>query len=190
MVDTNRSGTVDFNECTQCLHQIGYRLSPQTIVALMRAHDVDGNGYLQYDEFIALNAELSILTAQFQRYDVRVREIAHAAHAHARTLPRPHALAHSPRGCCASYRPAGQVWLPCHMKHSWQRANPFACNPVDASLLPPSLTHCAPKLMYACFHQTASVDARYTPGVAAAAAAPPLGELAHASSSFLAAQSK
>ena len=71
MVDTNRSGTVDFNECTQCLHQIGYRLSPQTIVALMRAHDVDGNGYLQYDEFIALNAELSILTAQFQRYDVR-----------------------------------------------------------------------------------------------------------------------
>lgn len=68
-IDTDRSGSVDLKELSGALTSMGYRLSEATFAWLIRAHDHDRTGTASFDQFIALFAQLNILTRVFAKQD-------------------------------------------------------------------------------------------------------------------------
>ena len=61
-VDRDRSGAVDRGELQQCLAGFGYRLSHQAIGAITARYST--NGQIKFDDFVALNVRLRVLTSE------------------------------------------------------------------------------------------------------------------------------
>ena len=62
-VDRDRSGAVDRGELQQCLTGFGYRLSPQALGAITARYST--NGQIRFDDFVALNVRLRVLTSEY-----------------------------------------------------------------------------------------------------------------------------
>ncbi|XP_040990790.1 calcium-dependent protein kinase 10-like [Juglans microcarpa x Juglans regia] len=58
MMDTNRDGKVTYEELRAGLREVGSRLAEPEIKMLMEAADVDGNGVLDYGEFVAVTIHI------------------------------------------------------------------------------------------------------------------------------------
>ncbi|KAL3686284.1 hypothetical protein R1sor_008858 [Riccia sorocarpa] len=58
MMDTNNSGAISFEELKVGLQKIGSQLAESEVRLLMDAADVDGNGSLDYGEFVAASIHL------------------------------------------------------------------------------------------------------------------------------------
>jgi calmodulin len=52
--DTDKSGTISYSELQQMFAKLGYDVSPELVVELVRQVDVDGSQALNFDEFVTL----------------------------------------------------------------------------------------------------------------------------------------
>ena len=62
-MDRDRSGTVDARELHQCLTSFGYRLSRDSIQGMTARYST--NGQIRFDDFVALNVRLRVLTSKY-----------------------------------------------------------------------------------------------------------------------------
>ncbi|XP_070587752.1 grancalcin [Erythrolamprus reginae] len=67
LVDQDRSGTVEFHVLTQVIVAMGYRLSPQTLIAIVKRYSK--NGRISFDDYVACCVKLRALTDFFRRRD-------------------------------------------------------------------------------------------------------------------------
>ncbi|XP_075789621.1 grancalcin isoform X2 [Pelodiscus sinensis] len=67
MIDQDRSGTVDLHELSQVITAMGYRLSPQTLTAIVKRYSK--NGRIFFDDYVACCVKLRALTDFFRRRD-------------------------------------------------------------------------------------------------------------------------
>ncbi|KAL8183379.1 UNVERIFIED_CONTAM: hypothetical protein K2H54_038724 [Gekko kuhli] len=67
MIDQDRSGTVELHELTQVIVAMGYRLSPQTLIAIVKRYSK--NGRIFFDDYVACCVKLRALTDFFRRRD-------------------------------------------------------------------------------------------------------------------------
>uniref|UniRef100_A0A8D0EEF1 Grancalcin n=1 Tax=Salvator merianae TaxID=96440 RepID=A0A8D0EEF1_SALMN len=67
MIDQDRSGTVELHELTQVIVAMGYRLSPQTLIAIVKRYSK--NGRIIFDDYVACCVKLRALTDFFRRRD-------------------------------------------------------------------------------------------------------------------------
>ncbi|XP_013816229.1 grancalcin isoform X4 [Apteryx mantelli] len=67
MIDRDRSGTVELHELTQVIAAMGYRLSPQTLTAIVKRYSK--NGRIFFDDYVACCVKLRALTDFFRRRD-------------------------------------------------------------------------------------------------------------------------
>ncbi|XP_057516661.1 calcium-dependent protein kinase 10-like [Amaranthus tricolor] len=58
LMDTDRDGRITFEELRAGLRKVGSQLAEPEIKLLMEVADVDGNGYLDYGEFVAVTIHL------------------------------------------------------------------------------------------------------------------------------------
>jgi len=65
--DRDNSGNIDRNELKQALTTFGYRLSDNFFGILMRRYDRDG--HITFDDFIQLCVQLQTLTNAFRQHD-------------------------------------------------------------------------------------------------------------------------
>jgi len=68
-MDTDRSGSIDFNEMKNAMTQFGYRLSDQFIVSIMQKHDPQRVGSIRFDDFIQIFFLLQAMTNVFAVHD-------------------------------------------------------------------------------------------------------------------------
>ncbi|KAL4424609.1 hypothetical protein ABPG77_002227 [Micractinium sp. CCAP 211/92] len=68
-IDSNRSGTLDVYELQKALALGGLQFSLKTVQAMMRLHDTDGNGNIDFDEFAKLHIWLSNISNSFRHFD-------------------------------------------------------------------------------------------------------------------------
>ncbi|KAM6893948.1 grancalcin-like [Xenentodon cancila] len=68
MFDQDRSGTVEPHELSQALCAMGYRMSPQTLNAIIKRYNKGGRIY--FDDYVACCVRLQALTESFKRRDV------------------------------------------------------------------------------------------------------------------------
>ncbi|KAM5279856.1 grancalcin [Ctenodactylus gundi] len=66
-VDQDRSGTVEHHELSQAIAVMGYRLSPQTLTAIVKRYSK--NGRIFFDDYVACCVKLRALTDFFRRRD-------------------------------------------------------------------------------------------------------------------------
>ncbi|KAG3274589.1 grancalcin isoform X1 [Ictidomys tridecemlineatus] len=66
-IDQDRSGTVEHHELSQAIAIMGYRLSPQTLTAIVRRYSK--NGRIFFDDYVACCVKLRALTDFFRRRD-------------------------------------------------------------------------------------------------------------------------
>ncbi|CAI5508220.1 unnamed protein product [Closterium sp. Naga37s-1] len=90
MMDTDRSGTITFEELKAGLQRIGANMQDSEVQELMDAADFDGNGMIDYGEFLAATMHLNkiereeTLFAAFSHFDkdssgfITVDELQHA----------------------------------------------------------------------------------------------------------------
>ncbi|OAY66327.1 Calcium-dependent protein kinase 30 [Ananas comosus] len=62
LMDTDNNGKVTFEELKSGLQKVGSQLAEPEMKLLMEAADVDGNGYLDYGEFVAVTIHLQRLS--------------------------------------------------------------------------------------------------------------------------------
>ncbi|XP_005290414.1 grancalcin isoform X2 [Trachemys scripta elegans] len=67
MIDQDRSGTVELHELGQVIAAMGYRLSPQTLTAIVKRYSK--NGKIFFDDYVACCVKLRALTDFFRRRD-------------------------------------------------------------------------------------------------------------------------
>ncbi|XP_074856793.1 grancalcin [Carettochelys insculpta] len=67
MIDQDRSGTVERHELSQVIAAMGYRLSPQTLTAIVKRYSK--NGRIFFDDYVACCVKLRALTDFFRRRD-------------------------------------------------------------------------------------------------------------------------
>ncbi|XP_077055368.1 sorcin [Siphateles boraxobius] len=67
MVDRDGSGTVDPPEMSQCLVNMGFRISPQALNAIIKRYSKSGKIY--FDDYVACCVRLRALTDNFRRRD-------------------------------------------------------------------------------------------------------------------------
>ncbi|XP_068804883.1 grancalcin isoform X1 [Struthio camelus] len=67
MIDRDRNGTVELYELTQVIAAMGYRLSPQTLTAIVKRYSK--NGRIFFDDYVACCVKLRTLTDFFRRRD-------------------------------------------------------------------------------------------------------------------------
>ncbi|XP_051842217.1 grancalcin [Antechinus flavipes] len=67
MIDQDRSGTVELHELSQVIAAMGYRLSPQTLTAIVKRYSK--NGRIFFDDYVACCVKLRALTDFFRRRD-------------------------------------------------------------------------------------------------------------------------
>ncbi|KAI2663372.1 Grancalcin [Labeo rohita] len=67
MVDRDCSGTVEPHEMSQCLANMGYRISPQALNAIIKRYSRSGKIY--FDDYVACCVRLRALTDNFRRRD-------------------------------------------------------------------------------------------------------------------------
>ncbi|XP_030055894.1 sorcin [Microcaecilia unicolor] len=65
--DSDRSGTVDFQELHRALETMGFRLSPQAVNTIGKRYS--SNGKITFDDYIACCVKLRSLTDTFRRRD-------------------------------------------------------------------------------------------------------------------------
>ncbi|KAF7248078.1 Grancalcin [Varanus komodoensis] len=65
MIDQDRSGTVELHELTQVIIAMGYRLSPQTLIAIVKRYSK--NGRIFFDDYMACCVKLRALTGLYIR---------------------------------------------------------------------------------------------------------------------------
>ncbi|KAK9684620.1 hypothetical protein RND81_10G221100 [Saponaria officinalis] len=58
LMDTDRDGRITYDELRTGLKKVGSQLGDSEIMLLMEVADVDGNGYLDYGEFVAVTIHL------------------------------------------------------------------------------------------------------------------------------------
>ncbi|XP_048201278.1 grancalcin isoform X1 [Perognathus longimembris pacificus] len=66
-IDEDRSGTVEHHELSQAIAVMGYRLSPQTLAAIVKRYSK--NGRIFFDDYVACCVKLRALTDFFRRRD-------------------------------------------------------------------------------------------------------------------------
>ncbi|XP_045414569.1 grancalcin isoform X2 [Lemur catta] len=66
-IDQDRSGTVERHELSQAIAVMGYRLSPQTLTAIVKRYSK--NGRIFFDDYVACCVKLRALTDFFKRRD-------------------------------------------------------------------------------------------------------------------------
>lgn len=66
-IDQDQSGTVEHHELSQAIALMGYRLSPQTLAAIVRRYSK--NGRIFFDDYVACCVKLRALTDFFRRRD-------------------------------------------------------------------------------------------------------------------------
>uniref|UniRef100_A0A8C5LDH4 Grancalcin n=1 Tax=Jaculus jaculus TaxID=51337 RepID=A0A8C5LDH4_JACJA len=66
-VDQDCSGTVEHHELSQAIAEMGYRLSPQTLAAIVNRYSK--NGRIFFDDYVACCVKLRALTDFFRRRD-------------------------------------------------------------------------------------------------------------------------
>ncbi|XP_069878021.1 grancalcin [Dipodomys merriami] len=66
-IDEDRSGTVEHHELSQAIAVMGYRLSPQTLHAIVKRYSK--NGRIFFDDYVACCVKLRALTDFFRRRD-------------------------------------------------------------------------------------------------------------------------
>lgn len=66
-IDQDRSGTVEPHELNQAIAVMGYRLSPQTLTAIVRRYSK--NGRIFFDDYVACCVKLRALTDFFSKRD-------------------------------------------------------------------------------------------------------------------------
>jgi len=67
--DTNRSGKIDFNEFSDALIAFGYRLSPQFVRLLFNTYDRRNEREISFDLFVQACISLKRMTDVFKKYD-------------------------------------------------------------------------------------------------------------------------
>ncbi|KAM9766775.1 grancalcin-like [Menidia menidia] len=67
MFDQDRSGTVEPHEMSQAINSMGYRVSPQTLNAIIKRYNKGGRIY--FDDYVACCVRLRGLTESFRRRD-------------------------------------------------------------------------------------------------------------------------
>uniref|UniRef100_A0A673HJ13 Grancalcin-like n=1 Tax=Sinocyclocheilus rhinocerous TaxID=307959 RepID=A0A673HJ13_9TELE len=65
MVDRDCSGTVEPHEMSQCIANMGYRISPQALNAIIKRYSRSGKIY--FDDYVACFVKLRALTGEGQR---------------------------------------------------------------------------------------------------------------------------
>merc|ERR1711943_92550 len=54
LFDTDKSGTIDANELAFCMRALGFEPTGDEVAAMLEKTDEDGNGTVEYDEFVDL----------------------------------------------------------------------------------------------------------------------------------------
>ncbi|EOD49754.1 putative peflin protein [Neofusicoccum parvum] len=67
--DSDRSGSISYNEFSDALVAFGYRLSPQFVTLLFRTYDRRGAGAIGFDLFVQACISLKRMTDVFKKYD-------------------------------------------------------------------------------------------------------------------------
>ncbi|KAF2146425.1 uncharacterized protein K452DRAFT_262187 [Aplosporella prunicola CBS 121167] len=67
--DTDRSGNISFNEFSDALIAFGYRLSPQFVTLLFRTYDRGNRNSISFDLFVQACISLKRMTDVFKRFD-------------------------------------------------------------------------------------------------------------------------
>ncbi|KAB2577726.1 Programmed cell death protein 6 [Lasiodiplodia theobromae] len=67
--DTDRSGSISFNEFSEALVAFGYRLSPQFVAILFRTYDRRNQNAISFDLFVQACISLKRMTDVFKKYD-------------------------------------------------------------------------------------------------------------------------
>ncbi|KTF81597.1 hypothetical protein cypCar_00028718 [Cyprinus carpio] len=67
MVDRDCSGTVEPHEMSQCIANMGFRISPQALNAIIKRYSRSGKIY--FDDYVACFVKLRALTDNFKRRD-------------------------------------------------------------------------------------------------------------------------
>jgi Ca2+-binding EF-hand superfamily protein len=67
--DTDRSGTISYNEFNEALVAFGYRLSPSFVTLLYRTYDRRGENAISFDLFVQACISLKRMTDVFKKYD-------------------------------------------------------------------------------------------------------------------------
>ncbi|XP_068612392.1 LOW QUALITY PROTEIN: grancalcin-like [Brachionichthys hirsutus] len=67
MFDQDRSGTVEPHEFSQAVNAMGYRISPQTLTAILKRYHKGGRIF--FDDYVACCVKLRALTENFRQRD-------------------------------------------------------------------------------------------------------------------------
>lgn len=67
--DADKSGNIQIDEYTNALVAFGYRLSPQFVEILFRTYDKRGEGAISFDLFVQSCISLKRMTDVFKKYD-------------------------------------------------------------------------------------------------------------------------
>ncbi|KAK7613271.1 hypothetical protein JOL62DRAFT_406573 [Phyllosticta paracitricarpa] len=67
--DTDRSGKISYNEFSDALIAFGYRLSPQFVLLLFRTYDRRNENEISFDLFVQACISLKRMTDVFKKYD-------------------------------------------------------------------------------------------------------------------------
>ncbi|EGB02309.1 hypothetical protein AURANDRAFT_9574, partial [Aureococcus anophagefferens] len=54
LYDKNKSGSVDIYEMTQCVASLGHTLTAEHIADIFKTVDIDGDGKVDFDEFVLI----------------------------------------------------------------------------------------------------------------------------------------
>ncbi|XP_053071166.1 grancalcin isoform X3 [Acinonyx jubatus] len=74
-IDQDQSGTVEHHELNQAIAAMGYRLSPQTLTAIVKRYSK--NGRIFFDDYVACCVKLRALTDFFRRRDHLQQGVVH-----------------------------------------------------------------------------------------------------------------
>lgn len=67
--DTDKSGNISYQEFANALSAFGYRLSPQFVQLLFRSYDRRGQNAISFDLFVQSCISLKRMTEVFKSYD-------------------------------------------------------------------------------------------------------------------------
>lgn len=62
LMDTSKKGKINMDELKVGLHKLGHQIPDTDIQILMEAGDIDGDGFLDYGEFVAISVHLRKMT--------------------------------------------------------------------------------------------------------------------------------
>jgi Ca2+-binding EF-hand superfamily protein len=68
LFDTDQSGTIDGTELKFCMQALGFDPSPHEIKDMLQKIDQDGNGTVEFEEFVDLLSGKMVRLAPLRRY--------------------------------------------------------------------------------------------------------------------------